>query len=362
MICLFQPDSTNTASNGDVVLQPTRCDVSAELNGAWSLQMEHPFDRAGRWRYILPDCILKVPCFNGMQLWRIWSTQKTLDAVTATAKPIFLDCAKEVFYPDLRVIQKTGQQALNQLMQNTRYRGVSDITKRTTAYYQYKTLAEALTGADDNSFLNRWGGEVLYDNYSVSILGQIGRDAGVEIRYGKNLTGVDEAVDYSEIVTRIYPKGYNGRDMTGHGFVDSSVRYPFIRCAARTYGDIALSEDLDNRDITDRQFTVCATQAELDAALRDRAALELAGGLDKPRVSLSVDLALLYGTAEYRMYRELEGIGLGDRIHCWHPAIGIDSVERVVSLTYDCLRKQVSKCEIGSQRFDFVRQLARLEV
>ena len=359
MISLFNASASDFHSNGDMVLQPTSCQISAELNGAWSLQLEHPFDSIGRWRWILPDCILKVPSFNGEQLFRIQSTQKTLSSITAIAAPIFLDSAKEVFLTDVRPTKKNGQQALDILLKNTRYSGLSDIKKVETSYYEYKSLGEALTGNDDNSFINRWGGEVIYDNYTIHITERAGKDNHVNVFYGKNLLAVDESVDYSEIITRIYPKGYNGRSMSNHGYVASPTQYPFARCKTITYSDIALAGDVNDHD---EQLTICSTQAELDVALAKRSREEFASGLDKPAVSISVDLAMLYGTAEYQLYRELETISLGDVIHCKHSAINIDSMERVVSLVYDCIRKQISKCTIGSKRYSFINRIAQLTI
>lgn len=359
MISLFDANASDFRSNGNIILQPMSCQISAELNGAWSLRLEHPFDSAGRWSWILPDCVLKVPSFNGNQLFRIQSTQKTLDSITAIAAPIFLDSTKEVFLTDVRPTRKTGQQALDILVKNTKYSGVSDIKKIATAYYEYKSLGDALIGNDDNSFINRWGGEIIYDNYTIYVTERAGKDNHVNVFYGKNLMAVDESVDYSEIATRIYPKGYNGRCMSNHGYIDSVVQYPFTRCKTITYSDIALAEDVGDHD---EQLTVCNTQAEFDAALAKRSREEFANGIDKPAVSISVDLAMLYGTAEYRLYRELEAISLGDVIHCKHRAINIDSMERVTSLVYDCIRKQVSKCTIGSKRYSFINRIAQFTI
>ena len=46
---------------------------------------------------------------------------------------------------------------------------------------------EALNSNQDNSFINRWGGEILFDNYEIIVNSRVGEDRGVEIRYGKNI-------------------------------------------------------------------------------------------------------------------------------------------------------------------------------
>ena len=45
---------------------------------------------------------------------------------------------------------------------NSKYSGESNITKKATAYYQFKNLIEAINGGEDNSFISRWGGEILF--------------------------------------------------------------------------------------------------------------------------------------------------------------------------------------------------------
>ena len=49
------------------------------------------------------------------------------------------------------------------------YQAKSDIKKVSTAYYQTMNLIEAINGSDDNAFVSKWGGEILYDNYQVII-------------------------------------------------------------------------------------------------------------------------------------------------------------------------------------------------
>ncbi len=52
---------------------------------------------------------------------------------------------------------------------NKKYTAETDITSTGTAYYQNKNLIEAINGDDENSFVKRWGGEIVYDNYKAII-------------------------------------------------------------------------------------------------------------------------------------------------------------------------------------------------
>lgn len=85
-------------------------------------------------------------------------------------QPIFMDAKDDCFLTDVRPTEKTGQQALDIMTApNKKYSAKSNITGISTAYYQTKNLIEAIGAEDENSFINRWGGEVIYDNYTIVI-------------------------------------------------------------------------------------------------------------------------------------------------------------------------------------------------
>lgn len=154
-----------------------------------------------------------------------------------------MDAMGDCFLVDVRPTNKTGQQALDIMTApNGKYSGESNISTVNTAYYQDKNLIEAINGDDENSFINRWGGEIEFDNFTVKINYRLGEDRGVELRYGKNIPvdGFTYETDISEIVTRIYPKAYNGHKMSGNGYVDSPLidSYPTVHAVAITFSDV----------------------------------------------------------------------------------------------------------------------------
>ena len=109
MIQIYKPENTNFKANGDMPLLPEKALVHATLNGAWNLELQHPIDGEGRWKYITEEAAVKVPSFNGEQLFRIKHTEKTESGVTATAEPIFMDAKEDCFLEDIRPTNKTGQ-------------------------------------------------------------------------------------------------------------------------------------------------------------------------------------------------------------------------------------------------------------
>lgn len=144
---------------------------------------------------------------------------------------------------DIRPTKKNGQQALDIMTSpNNKYTGKSNITILSTAYYEYMNLIEAINGNQDNSFVNRWGGEILFDNFTVVINDRIGIDNGVELRYGKNISvdGLSEEIDVNAVATRIYPKAFNGHKLSGTGYIDSDLigKYPVVKSVTMSFEDV----------------------------------------------------------------------------------------------------------------------------
>lgn len=355
MIQIYKPENMNFKANGDMPLLPEKALVHATLNGAWSLELQHPIDGEGRWKYITEEAAVKVPSFNGEQLFRIKHTEKAESGVTATAEPIFMDAKEDCFLEDIRPTNKTGQEALNlMLAPNRKYSAKSDITVRSTAYYEYKNFIEALNGNEDNSFINRWGGEIFFNNYEVIVNKKQGNDYGVQILYGKNIKkdGIQEEIDTREVVTRIFPKAYNGYKSTNP--VDSKLinKYPTVKIATMAFDDVKMQQDVSEEDRANGVI-ICKTQKELDKALEEKCRQQYENGIDKPKLSMSVEIVLLENTEEYREYKELEKVGLGDTVHCKHSKLGITTDARVIELEYDCLKKKTTQVELGDYKYNY---------
>lgn len=358
-------------TNGDMTLFPTEAYVHAVLNGSWEAHLEHPIDPDGRWRYLTEDNVVKMPSFNGEQLFRIRRKEKKDSGVSCDMEPIFYDAIGDCWLEDVRPTKKNGQQALNMMLSSeNKYSARSDITKVSTAYYQYKNFLEALNGDNENSFINRWGGEILFDNFQVIVNERVGGDYGVELRYGKNIPedGLIEEIDTRGVVTRIYPKAYNGHTMTIpefgsrsdlYGYVDSPLigNYPTVRTAALTFDDVKMAEDAMEDD-ADNGVLICRDQDELNEALEKRCREQFEAGLDKPRISIEADMVLLRDTELYKDYKVLEEVGFGDTIHCRHSRLDITTDARVIELKYNSLKKCVESVVLGDFQYNFFNDVS----
>lgn len=357
MIQIYKADNTAYDKNGDMSLTPSSASVHVILNGSWEANIEHPVDEDGRWRYIVEGAVVKMPSFNGEQLFRVKKKEKSDSGVTATMEPIFYDAKDDCWLTDIRPTEKDGQQALDIITApNKKYTGRSNITVISTAYYEYMNLMEAINGNNDNSFINRWGGEILFDNFTVIIDEQIGGDYGVDLRYGKNLPvdGLTDEVDIRDVVTRIYPKAYNGYTMSDDGYVDSPLinHYPTVKCATMTFEDVKMRADAQEDD-EENGIVVCDTQEELDVALTEKCQDQYNGGVDKPKVTISADMVLLKDTEQYAEYQMLEDVSLGDTIHCHNQHLDITTNARVVELEYNSILKKVDSVVLGDFQYNF---------
>ena len=364
MIQIYKADNTLYDKNGDMSLTPSSASVHVILNGSWEANIEHPVDEDGRWRYIVEGAVVKMPSFNGEQLFRVKKKEKSDSGVTATMEPIFYDAKDDCWLTDIRPTEKDGQQALDIITApNKKYTGRSNITVISTAYYEYMNLMEAINGNNDNSFINRWGGEILFDNFTVIINEQIGGDYGVDLRYGKNLPvdGLTDEVDIRDVVTRIYPKAYNGCTMSDDGYVDSPLidRYPTVKCATMIFEDVKMRADAQDGD-EENGVVVCDTQEELDAALTEKCQEQYEAGVDKPKVTISADMVLLKDTEQYAEYQALEDVSLGDTVHCHNQHLDITTDARVVELEYNSILKRVDSVVLGDFQYNFFNDVSSM--
>ena len=355
MIQIYNADNRNFNSNGNAVLQPISCDIDEILKGTWVLTLENPPDDNAN--LIKSGAVIKADTNIGKgQLFRIYTHEKSDRGVNAKAYPIFYDCGKEVAILDKRPTNKTGNEALQILTQGTQYTAESDIRSSRTAYFIKTNLLQAINGDDENSFINRWGGEPIYNNYHVTVNKRAGGDYGARVAFGYNLQGITEHVNFDNVITRIIPEAYNGYMLEGDKpWVDSPniKKYPIVYTKLVQYSDIKLQEDCTGEDEKGYELL-----EELRAALIERAKQDFRDGVDKPEVSYDIDFVPLENTVEYEDIKDLVKINLGDSIDCENKNLDIVTKGRVTSLTYDCVLKRISALHIGDIRSNYFDKMS----
>lgn len=354
MIQIYAPNNTNFDMNGDVVLTPSLCDATASLGGTWTLDMSHPIDDDGRWKWLVEEAVISVPTFMGKkQLYRIDEIDKQDTEITVKAYPIFFDSADEVFLMDTRPTGKSGQEALDIMTGGTKYSGESNITSVNTAYFIRRNLMNALNG-DSPSFVETWGGEPLYDNFKVIMNERAGGDYGAEVRYGQNMEGISFKVDMSEVVTRIVPVAFNGHTLSS-SYVDSPLISNYVKVYTRemVFEDIKYYEDvMDSEDTSN--IIVCNSQAELDAELIKKCEEQFSNGIDLYKVTIDIDVISLENTDEYKDFKDIVRIGLGDTVNCYNKRLDISTQARAIKIKWNCILDSIKEVTLGDYEYNIL--------
>lgn len=345
MIEVYVKGNEDYKSNGDMTLTPTTCEVELTVEGIAELTLEHPIDDLGRWEYLVNDNVIAAPTpYSKKQLFRIYDYTKTETEVTAYARHIFYDSAGEMLV-DVRPTDKTGQEALDIILSGTKYKAKTNIKTRSTAYYIRKNIMEAIGGDDENSFINRWGGERMYDNFTVIINDRLGGDYGACAEFGRNMTGIEADISIDDVVTRIIPVSYNGHTLEGEEpWIDSPLigSYANPRTAVIKFEDVKLLEDCQEGE---EGFS---TLELLREELKRRCTKEYENGLDKPKVNYKVDLVEVANTEDYKDYKKLTTIGIGDDVLTKDRKLKINVTARCIRLVYDCIEEENAEVELGN--------------
>ena len=364
-IILYKSTETVFTHNGIRVLKPLQCTINRNLvDYTYDLDMVYPIDDTGYWKDIIEDRIIKA---NG-QLFRIVHTDKSVidNSITIYAKHIFFDLQKN-FIEDTNVVVKNGNIALAQLLGATSFQhnftGYSDIAKQNNFRCVRQNVLDALLGDQDTSFINRWGGEFDVDNFNIKMVNQVGSDKGYKIKYGRNLTGLNFRTDYTNIITRIRPVGFDGIDLGDNNYVDSpninNYSMPIIREMKYEHVKWSGSPNYEAPDENDEDDnSVVFDDLELARAeLRRLASLEFTENeVDLPEINCEVNFVELSNTEEYSQFRNLEKISLGDIVTIEHKPLDINIKARCISYVYDCLKQQYESIEIGHCQKNFFRE------
>ncbi|MDU5208178.1 MAG: phage tail spike protein [Clostridium sp.] len=350
---IYLKTNTNYEMNGDMLLLPISCTYKAS---EYLVTLEHPIDDIGRWKYIDYENVISVEGDGNKKLYRIFNVVKSLDSITAYARPLFFDLIDNVLL-DVRPTLKNGEEALNIILEDTGFNGHSNISTINTSYYVRKNIVEAILGNDENSFLNRWGGEVLLDNFDIYINDKIGSDNGVRVEFGYNLNEIEEDVNIEEVATRIIPTGYNGIMLDGSTpWVDSPLinKYTNPKMRVINFDDVKVKEAETDEEGFD-------TIEEARQELIKRCNKLYMEGIDKPSVNYKIDMINLANTTAYKDYIKLVTVNEGDTVTCYIPGLDIDVKARVIDYEEDLITGEYISLELGNAISNFFKEQADVQ-
>ncbi|WP_342986169.1 phage tail spike protein, partial [Clostridium saudiense] len=320
------------------------------------ITLEHFIDDEGRWKYINFENVIAAEENGKKKLYRIYNVVRELYSVTAYARPIFYDLIDKVLL-DVRPTEKLGQEALNIILEGTPFTGHSNLNTLSTAYYIRKNIVEALLGDEENSFINRWGGEFYCENFDVYFNDKIGSDNGVRVEFGYNLNEIEEDVNIEEVVTRIIPVGYDGIMLEGNTpWVDSPLinKYTQPKMRVIEFSDIKVKESSDDEEGFD-------TIEEARAELIKQCNLLFENGIDKPSVNYKIDMINLANTTAYKDFKMLVEVNKGDTVTCYIKHLGIDVKARVIDFERDLITGEYTSIELGNVISNFFNEQADIQ-
>lgn len=350
-ICIFNkdtPKSTVILSNGDAILDNicTSCKVTENLEGTYELDAEFIIDDKGLWEYLQEEAILKVKVDYGDEYFRIIKPRKTRTRVIIYAVQVTIYETIHLWLNDVRPTGLNGTAAINWILDGAvgvkELEVYSNISTSNTAYYENINMYKAIHDCDQ-SFLNRWGGEIQRRGYLLKILDKVGKDRGVQIKSCKNLKGFEANTNVDSITTRIKPKGNNG--ITIDGFIDSPIINNYARAYTKefTYNDVKVKS-------ADDETEGFSTLEEAQAELKRLAQLEYTENkVDIISADYTIDFVDLSQTEEYKNYIKAERVYIGDKVSVFESKLNINVVVRAIERNYNVLTQKVEEIKLSNK-------------
>ena len=256
MLYLLESDTRNVKWNGIPLHEATSAIIKEQMNGDFILTVRYPITDSEIYQLFHEDMLIKAPApVIGPQLFRIKKPVENDDHLEITAYHITDDVMQRSINP-LSVNKQSCWQALSQLVQVAKspindFSFTSDITdRRTINTKEVETLYSVLMDGA-HSILGTWEGELVRDNFAISIKRNRGEDRGVIISTHKNLKSYQRTKNSQNVVTRIHAKSTfkaegAKEDTTIAITVDSPLigAYPYINERSYTNNNIQTVEEL----------------------------------------------------------------------------------------------------------------------
>lgn len=322
MIKIFSAADTDFTSNGEVVISnATKANVRKVDNGDYYLDFECGLEYVD---YIVANNIIVAPTPQGDQAFRITSFDATRKKITAKAWHIFYDSANYLI-ADSYVVDKNCNDALDHLNGATDTQSPFATLSNVQTIDSYRCVRTSLQNAI-SVLLERWGGHLVRDNWNIKIMNSIGQDNGVTIQYKKNLKEITAKYDWSNVVTKLLPVGYDGI-LLDEIYIYSDTQYsiPYTKTVSFEQGDIN-QEDYEDET---------AYQDALKVDLFNQATAYVAQNC-VPAVT-------------YTLKANIEKItDVGDVVQVYDQRLGLNLDAAVTAFNYDCILGKYTEIEFGS--------------
>lgn len=375
LIKLFDSEETEFETNGIGVLPDAEtCEITEERNGEFELEMDYPIN--GR-HYsdigLRKIIVVKSNPYSSPQPFRIYSISKPIDGiVTINAEHISYDLsgypvsAFSLEEPNT-TIQNVFDEFKNQCVRECPF--IFWTNKIATGKFSLpnpRSMRSLLAGSE-GSVIDRYGAaEYEFDGYSVKLWMSRGEDKGVTIRYGKNLTDIEQEENCASVYTAVYPYWYSETDNKLVTLHESDIEDDSEKDDDGNSVVVHIPEKIVEVEGT-FSFVRILTLDMSDKFTEQPKELELYKAAKKyikdndigvPKVSIEVSFEPLSKTSDYKEYAILEEIRLCDTVYVEFPELGVSATAKCVKAVYDALSDKYKKIELGSIKNNLANSLS----
>lgn len=359
LIVLYDHDEEAFTSNGLGALpDAASCTVTEERNGGYEVEMEYPLTgshfsdiQKRRILYVKPNP------YDDPQPFRIYSITKPINGiVTVHAAHLSYDTSGSIvklFPADAGSASAAMSYLKNFSVPSTPFTFFTNVGKSGTMSVPKPSSIRSLLGGSDGSILDTFGGEYLFDKWNISLLESRGSNRGVTIRYGKNMTDLEQEENDTDFYTGVYPFWYSESENGGlvtlsanDGIVNAPGNYDFVKIMP-----LDLSSEDFGKETTDSEgYTTTIekpTEAELLAAAQKYIANNKIG---IPKVSLDVSFVMLAQTEEYKDFARLETVKLCDTVTVEFEKLGVKTTAKCNKTVYNVLTDKYDSIELGEPK------------
>lgn len=345
---LFSPNSTVFNTNGIGRLMPISCIVTEERNSIFELEMTVKMGCA-HYDDIKQSAIVvaKPSPRRKPQPFRIYYVSRPIGGkvkVKAEHLSYWLN-----YIPVMPFSSVAGAQgALNAFKANAAescpFTFETDITSSASYAISAPESIRHYLGGVRGSILDVFGGEYEWDNYKVILHKARGKNRGLVLRYGKNITDLRQEENIANTFTGVCPywQSTEGQTVTLPEKVihsENASNFPFQRTITKDFSD---------------KFDNAPTEAQLRAYTQNYVNQS---GVGVPKVSVDVSFVDLAQTEEYKDLFALQEVELCDTIKVEFPELGVSTTEKVTKTVYDVLNEKYTKIGVGDVRSSLARTI-----
>ena len=328
MIKLFNSTDNLFSSNGDKIIIPTKAKIHKEDNGSYYLDLECSLDYVND---IVAGNILVANTPQGYQAFRISNPQRTRKKITVKCYHLFFD-TKNYLIEDSYVVNKDCNDALDYLNSNTSDTSPFTTLSNINGINSYRCVRKSLYEAIQ-TVIERWGGHLVLDNFTIKVMQNIGQDNGVTVRYGKNLKDISCTENWDNVVTRLLPVGKDGLMLEDvYVFSDQQYSIPYTKT-------VTFEQNLNQEDY--------ASEQEYNQALINDLTIQAQTYVDNN----------CYPLLNYKLKANLDKItDVGDTVVVIDERLGLNVQTNVIAFDYDCILEKYTEIEFGN----FTKKLSGL--